>query len=227
LNLPCIKIAGDQAKSLRKYSSACSVASLSSSYGLNKDKLAWKTLLETHFPKLARNNSPALYTRIYRADKDWLLQINQLNKAKRESVNNRVNWRKRDFSTVKSLFNIIPQIDADLALPRATKRWLMYQLSNTSTVEKFSQKLPLSSLFLSRYAESISDYQIRRITHQLFTNRHPHITRRWYLIRAAGLSDERMTTITRRFLEELGETLPPFGFESLSNFKTFQTHKNG
>lgn len=223
--IECIEIAGDQAKTFRKYDSVLSVLSKYSLSRLNKDKVAWRTLLKTHAPKIARNNSPALYTRIYRADKDWLLQINDLNKAKRESVNNRVNWCKRDFVTVKLLFLILPNIDADLSQPRATKRWLMFQLSNTSTVEKYSHKLPLTSMFLNRYAESISEYQIRRITYQLLTNRHPYIARRWYLLRASGLSEQRMTTTTRHFLEGLSEMLPSFGFNTFPLQKLNQVNK--
>tara|TARA_R110001583_G_scaffold195405_1_gene372889 strand:+ start:17079 stop:17957 length:879 start_codon:yes stop_codon:yes gene_type:complete len=207
----CIGFASGQAKSLRKHDSVSSFATSLPTPLLDSDKLAWERLLEKQTPKFARNMSPALYTRLYRADRDWLLQINEAHKAKRIPVNNRVNWRKRDFATVRSLFGIIPRIDEGLSLPRSTKRWLMFQLSNTSTVEKFAQKLPITSMFLERYAESVSEYQIRRITHQLFTNPHSFITRRWFLLRASGLSEERMTEITRRFLAELGESLPPFG----------------
>ena len=63
--------------------------------------------------------------------------------------------------------------------------------------------MPLPLLFLNRYAESVTEYQIRRITYQLLTNPHRHITRRWFLIRAAGLSDARITLITKLFLNGL------------------------
>ncbi|MDU0355780.1 TnsD family Tn7-like transposition protein [Paraglaciecola aquimarina] len=166
-----------------------------------------RSKLKKQSSKIARSRIQALYTKLYRADRGWLLQINEVHKAKRVYVNNRVNWRKRNLALVKTLFAIISKIDAGLSLPRATKRWLMFQLSNTPTVEKYSHKLPLTSMTLSRYAESISQYQIRRIT-----NRHPNITRRWFLLHASGLSEERMTNIIRQFLEELNEMLTPFEF---------------
>jgi hypothetical protein len=171
---------------------------------------------------LARNKTPALYSTLYRCDRNWLLAINEQHKLKREPVKSRINWRRRDFAAVKSLFAIIPKIEDDLSLPRSTKRWLMFQLSNTFIVEKFARKLPLTSLFLTRYSESIAEYQIRRITHQLVTNRHPYITRRWYLLRASGLSEVRMTNITRQFLTELSEFLPAFGYPTLG-FETNTT----
>ncbi len=212
--IECIERAAEQPKSFRKRDSFSSSPSTSSQHVLSADKLVWAALLKTQTPKIARSKSPALYTRLYRANREWLLEINEGHKARRVRVNNRVNWHKRDFATVRSLFVIISKIDDDLSLPRATKRWLMFQLSNTSTVEKYSHKLPLTSMFLTHYAESISEYQIRRITYQLLTNRHPHITRRWYLLRASGLSEERMTAITKQFLKGLGEILPPFGFKA-------------
>jgi hypothetical protein len=36
-----------------------------------------------------------------------------------------------------------------------------------------------------------------------------------------------MTDSTKQFMEELGEMLPPFGFESFSNFKTLFARTNG
>jgi hypothetical protein len=217
--IECIERAAERPKSFRKRDSFSSSPSTSSQHVLSADKLVWAALLKTQTPKIARSKSPALYTRLYRANREWLLEINEGHRAKRVTVNNRVNWRKRDFAIVKTLFRIIPKVDLDLSLPRATKRWLILQLNNTSMVEKYARKLPLTSLFLSRYAESISQYQIRRITYQLLTNRHPYITRRWFLLRASGLSEERMTVLTKQFMEDLGEMLPPFDLESLSNFK--------
>ena len=62
----------------------------------------------------------------------------------------------------------------------------MYELTNTSTVEKYAHKIPLTSLFLNRYAESVTEYQTRKITHQLLANPYRYITRGWFLMRAAG-----------------------------------------
>ncbi|MDU0353757.1 TnsD family Tn7-like transposition protein [Paraglaciecola aquimarina] len=210
--LECIKMAGAKSKYLRTYDSVSTFSTTSSSNEVKEDKSVWKALLKVYTPKVARRHSAAMYARLYRADRDWLLRINEEHKETRITINNRVDWCKRDLAIVKSLFNVITRIDADLSLPRATKRWLMFQLSNTSTIEKYSHKLPLASMFLSRYAESVSEYQVRRITYQLLNNRHPHITRRWFLLRASGLSEERMTSITRQFLEDLNEMLPTFDF---------------
>ncbi|MEI8650411.1 TnsD family Tn7-like transposition protein [Paraglaciecola sp. Hal342] len=170
---------------------------------LNEYKANWLHCLQTQSPKFARASHPALYTRIYRADRQWLIATNKQYRVKRPAPSDNVDWEKRDVNTTKSLFRVIYSSEDDLSRPRASKRWLMYQLPNTSTVEKYIRKMPLTLLFLNRYAESVTEYQIRRITYQLLTNPHRHITRRWFLIRAAGLSDARITLITKLFLNGL------------------------
>tara|TARA_R110000744_G_scaffold8737_3_gene28665 strand:- start:524 stop:1522 length:999 start_codon:yes stop_codon:yes gene_type:complete len=70
----------------------------------------------------------------------------------------------------------------------------------------YIRKIPLTLLFLNRYAGSVTEYQIRRITYQLLTNPHRYITRKWFLLRAAGLSDERLTTMTKQFLNSIGSS---------------------
>ncbi|WP_339769935.1 TnsD family Tn7-like transposition protein [uncultured Paraglaciecola sp.] len=198
----CINNAAIQAKSLRKYDSVSILVTLSSGLS-NQYKENWLRCLQTQSPKFARASHPALYTRIYRADRQWLIATNKQYRVKRPAPSDNVDWEKRDVNTTKSLFRVIYSSEDDLSRPRASKRWLMYQLPNTSTVEKYIRKMPLTLLFLNRYAESVTEYQIRRITYQLLTNPHRHITRRWFLIRAAGLSDARITLITKLFLNGL------------------------
>jgi hypothetical protein len=206
----CINRANNHPKSFRKYDSV-PVGLQASSASLNLHKSQWLSELKRHSPNCARANRPALYTQLYREEKVWLLAANKKHKAKRQWPSERVDWHKRDLAAVKSLFRVIDSIDDDLSQPRATKRWLMHQLANTATVEKYLCKLPLTARFLECYSESVSQYQIRRITCQLITNPHPHITRRWFLLRAAGLSEERMTLCTKRFVSDLNDVLPAFG----------------
>jgi penicillin-binding protein-related factor A (putative recombinase) len=209
--IECVKCAAGQPKSLRKHDSVSSIITLPTSI-LNTDQSTWLNLLQTQSSKNARTSKQALYTRLYRADSKWLVKANTAHKVKRKLPSCRANWKQRDSVTVKSLFRIIYITENDLSLPRASKRWMMYQLTNTSTVEHFAQKLPLTSMFLNRYAESVSEYQIRRLTNALVTSKHSYITRRWFLLRASGLSEERITPETKQFLVTLGDSLPSFGF---------------
>jgi len=205
----CIKSAASSSNKFREVDSVVSNR-CTSTRDLSEQQSEWHRLLQDNAPKLARSLAPAIYTAIYRSDRNWLLSVNKGHKAKRTLPSDRVDWHRRDVSTVKSLFQVIYKTAHNLSIPRQTKRWLMYQLSNTAKIEKYLRKLPMTDQFFSRYSETISEYQIRRITRVLLTDKHPYITRRWFLLRASGLSEERMTRTTRLFIEELAYTLPIF-----------------
>jgi hypothetical protein len=212
----CIHSANRQRKSLRKYDSVL-LRTKTDESEVEDYRAQWICLLCNFSPKVAREQQPSLYTKLYRLDKEWLVAVNERHRAKREKPSERVNWHYRDRVIVRSMFRTLYMLDDDLALPRMTKRWLMYQQVNPSTIEKYILKLPLTRAFLDRYSETVTEYQVRRITHQLLNNRHPHITRRWFLLRAAGLSEERMTEVTKRFVIDLGDMLSPFGVFSVGS----------
>ena len=81
-------------------------------------------------------------------------------------------------------------------------KWWLKQTSTSNTLEKNLHKLPLIRCFLEQYCEDISCYQIRRLTKVFIDsnlNRQP--LPQWRILRKAGLSEERMTSETKKFLE--------------------------
>lgn len=61
-------------------------------------------------------------------------------------------------------------------------------------------KLPLVSTFLARYSESISDYQIRRLTRVYISGISQDTSLAdWVVLREAGLSEQRLTEEASRF----------------------------
>lgn len=187
---------------------------------MEKKKVEWLDALESNSIASARKLFPSLYAALYRYDRDWLLKINQSHYTARQSPSDRVNWLKRDMTHARKLLPIIYDIDSNLAQPKASKKWLMSQLQNSAGVEKYIDKLPITKKCLSRYAETVSDYQIRRVSYQLINNRHPYITRRWFLLRCSGLSEKRITNQTQLFLEAIGEQLPLLGHLPFDDPKT-------
>ena len=84
------------------------------------------------------------------------------------------------------------------------KNWYLFKLEKSATVEKNPEKFPLVQRFFQRYCEDTTDYQIRRITCSLAEYQYPaHRPERWQLLRSSGLSDERITTITEQFMQEV------------------------
>jgi hypothetical protein len=133
---------------------------------LRELKQLWAALVKQYGPKKARysnNESYNLYTKLYRNDKTWLLEINAQNRIARENKNYRVNWAKRDFSTAKQLFGVLYNAD-DIYSPRQSKRWFLSQLSNSTSIEHNIYRLPKCAAFLNSYSETVDEYQSRRLT---------------------------------------------------------------
>lgn len=171
---------------------------------LSPDQIDWKVLIEVVPPKAARLLNKALYARLYRNHYDWLMHINSLFHAEKVVVNNRVDWPQRDRQIAQNLRRVCKNLSEDLNAPHLSRTFLIHQLENRATVEKNLHRLPRSSHLLALYSESTDEYQARRLTRtylDMLKNK-KHI-KRWSLLRAAGLSDERMTDIVSKLLEEI------------------------
>ena len=171
---------------------------------LSRDQIAWERLLEQNHPKGARQKNQALYARLYRQHRDWLLQIDSANRAENKPVNKRVNWPIRDRQTAKELRDIYRTLSEDLYVPHLSKTFLIHQLKHRATVEKNLYRLPRCSALLSFYSESTDEYQARRLTRTYLEMKEKGLEiKRWFLLREAGLSDERMTDTVLALLREI------------------------
>jgi len=169
----------------------------------------WLDLVQNHGVKPARHLQTALYAWLYRNDKDWLLQINQNFQQKFIPQGTKIDWHKRDLLYVKQLIQLKNTLIWDLDSPRHSVKWWLKQTSNSNTLEKNLHKLPLIRYFLERYCEDISCYQIRRLTNVFidsYLNRQP--LPQWRILRKAGLSEERMTSETKKILENIIHEFP-------------------
>lgn len=175
--------------------------------GLTQDQKDWLKMLEDRRPKTARAANPALYARLYRYDRLWLKQVNQaqprVNVVTRKP---RVDWRRRDLHYLTKLREILRFLRAHPRGPRQSQTYLLKQLGKSSTLEKKLNRLPRTKRLLERYAESVPEYQVRRLRvawQELQRNfEHPP---RWRLIRIAGLSEIRLTHEARDYLNGLEE----------------------
>ena len=171
---------------------------------LNLKRGDWLKLVSAHGAKVARRMDGALYARLYRNDRFWLLDANKQHQRKRELPKKRIDWSKRDKKIVRELLRINLQLVDSLDSPRQSRNWFLSKLSHSATIEKNPAEFPLINRFFQRYCEDITDYQIRRITCALVRYQYPaHKPERWQLLRYTGLSDERLTPITERFLQEV------------------------
>ncbi|MAD53812.1 MULTISPECIES: TnsD family Tn7-like transposition protein [unclassified Idiomarina] len=172
-----------------------------------RKRFAWLKAIKNRGVKRARAEGFAgLYTWLYRYDNSWLLGLNAKLKHREPSLAKRVNWDSQDLTTVKMLISIRNQVEPILEGPRRSKNWYLSQLDNKSKLEKNLRKLPKCSLFLHMYSETISDFQIRRMTRVAAKRtQEDEQLKRWDILRSAGLSEERLTQGAREFLSEVLE----------------------
>lgn len=176
---------------------------------LSDDQLKWIQLIQDMSVKLARKHDGALYARLYRNHKDWLLQINQTAIMTPLSLPKpRVDWSIRDGQFMKQLIKIRDELLEDLDSPQWTKKFLIKQLGHVSLIEKNWHFLPLTKAFLERYAESVDCYQIRRLTRTYIRQQTEN---KYYppsvFLRVSGLSEQRLTPEARRFFNNIWEEI--------------------
>lgn len=169
------------------------------------DRKQWLTLLDAgHSAKQARMQcDKALYARLYRRDRDWLLATNKQFHIKQDNHSN-INWRSRDIQYLRLLYLQLAHRDLDLSSPRQSRNWLLKQLPRSSTIEKHLDLLPRCQEFLRRYSENVDEYQIRRITAQIVINKQRHqMQRRWELERSCGLANGRTRPLALAVLNDV------------------------
>ena len=166
----------------------------------------WEALVLQHGVKPARHQATggSLYAWLYRHDRDWLLTFNEQQKRPLKTVNNRVDWHLRDRQLVRHLIRIHLLSENHPVHQRMSATWLLNQLPHKNSVAKKLHKLPLTHQFLVRYAESVTEYQLRRISQFIVESREKHMEiRRWSLFRNVGLSEQRITPDTMKILDSL------------------------
>nr|WP_288500608.1 TnsD family Tn7-like transposition protein [uncultured Pseudomonas sp.] len=179
---------------------------LSSDYNQREwNRSRWLQALERYGgAKAARkNDGGARYAWLYRHDKSWLIAVNQ-SMCSRHGNYSHMDWRSRDKKLVRQLLKIYKVSGEDLSLPRKSRTWFINQLPHRSSVEHHLKQLPLCNLFLERYAESVDEYQIRRITRaKLDDLRIGRASKVWELKRCCGLDNSNLSPLVNRFIELL------------------------
>jgi hypothetical protein len=162
----------------------------------------WLSLIRQKSVKQARSENGALYTKLYRYDREWLLSTNRQFYLSMARKNRRVNWRQRDLATCRQLIKVRNAYKSSFDSPRWSRNWYLSKLEKSAIVEKNIHKMPLTNLFFKRFCEDIPNYQIRRMTKALSCLETEDI-QRWRLLRDAGLSDERLTKDARCLLHKM------------------------
>lgn len=166
----------------------------------------WQKLTLEHGIKAARKVEfgGAVYAWLYRHDRAWLLKFNRQQKQPRELPGFKIDWHQRDLLTIRALRKLPACADLMYKGPRISANYLLSHLPNHSSIEKNLDKLPLVRMYLQRYTETITEYQLRRLATTCAGFYEDGVElKQWVALRKAGLSKERFTTDTQRVLNEL------------------------
>ena len=139
---------------------------------------------------------------------DWIQKINKSalvpGKEQRTNPELKADWHRRDLVAIRQLRKLLQEIAPSYAGPRLSANFLLCKLQQSSTIEKNLDKLPLVRMFLQRYTETITEYQIRRLTNTCAEmQRQGEPLKKWLVMRKAGLSQERLRPDAQTVLNEL------------------------
>lgn len=142
-----------------------------------------------------------IYSWLFRFDKTWLQK--HIPARAGSSAGRSINWKKRDRDLVKKLIRIRNQSDENLGLPRMTQTWFIAQANVSWGVESHLTKMPLCNSFFVKYAESIDEYQIRRVLAIMVDciKSRKAIPRAYEIERTAGLNKHRSRPAVRLVLD--------------------------
>lgn len=150
-----------------------------------------------------KTNGARIYAWLYRHEREWLGR-NSPPRKKVHALTGRVEWHQRDRYFVKQLIGSNKISRGNLNLPRKTRAWYFNKFQQRAMLEKNLNKLPLCRMFLDKYAESIEQYQKRRIyrvAKDLFRQDSP--LKKWVILRKAGLRTDKLTVEVKHWLEQV------------------------
>ena len=143
--------------------------------------------------KRLRMRLPALYTQLYRHDREWLRANQPTRKLAPSRPNCRVDWQERDARLAQLIPGAATRIrEAGSGRPRQiTLPSVGKELGHLALLEKCLKNLPLTAQAVAAVTETRSEFALRRI--RWATSRCCEdgvCPARWQLIRRAGLRPE-------------------------------------
>ncbi|MEF1290612.1 transposase, partial [Vibrio sp. M260118] len=97
---------------------------------------------------------------------------------------------------------VVERLDTVIDGPRRSKNFLLKQLDDYGSVSKKLNLLPLLSLTVNRYQESVFEFQARRLVMAVIAkSKKGSGMSRWKLMRSASLPKERILPIVDDLLD--------------------------
>ncbi|XLZ68733.1 TnsD family Tn7-like transposition protein [Massilia sp. SR12] len=146
------------------------------------------------------------YMWLYRNDREWHLDALAQRKVLSTPHQNRLNWDGRDEILADKIGQLAKELIAGHHQQRITSSYLALQTGVVATVEKCASKLPLTLAALGAAAESVEDFQHRRVEQIVSEmNGKGQVLKRWEILRRAGLKEPLNSHLELRLRQLLGE----------------------
>ena len=139
--------------------------------------------------KELRALNPALYARLYRADRMWLVEWQAAAEGRRRK-STRVNWVERDLDAERAVRETATAMLAATPPQRASRGRILKATGIHALVAHRAVKLPRTCAALDEVCEAIEDFQVRRLTYVL--SQSPlEVASKWEVLRRAGVQPYR------------------------------------
>lgn len=143
-----------------------------------------------------RKMHPAIYTYLYRYDRNWL-EINSPKPSSRKAINKRVDWAQRD----EELLEKVMKATADLLartenLRRITIKALGDETGELALLERQLHKMPKTRAFVDSVSENEAEFRNRRVQCVIKRmKKKGEPIRKWRLIREVGIKKKFISEI--------------------------------
>lgn len=154
-----------------------------------ENRRIWMTLIDSHPNKsvtILRGSNNALYSWLYRNDKEWLLVHSP--RIKRIAAPSKVNWYKRDKQVLDEVKRAISRLRECEKPVFINKSQVGKNIGKLGLIEKHLDKLPQTREYLNKNLETREAFQLRRVEWacQKLMMANEDIME-WKIVRLAGL----------------------------------------
>jgi Tn7-like transposition protein D/TniQ len=163
--------------------------------------------LQQQYPNLTKTElrklAPAIYTQLYRHDRDWL-KGNSPALQQPKATNERVDWVNRDLEVLDRVKLAVAAMLKAEKPQRLTISGIGKAIGLLALLEQHLDLMPMTGDYLATVMESIEDFQIRRIRWamgELDRRREPLVS--WRVMRLAGLGGNISDRVQRALEEDV------------------------
>jgi hypothetical protein len=159
----------------------------------NADRQAWEETAADHSDlgkKALRAIAPALYARLYRNDRAWLLAW-RAKRLQRPAVARRIDWQQRDLELEPRVRQQVAQILKEAPPRRASRHHVLGLLGLLAMMTHRAALLPRTSAALEELCETVEAYQLRRLESVLSQEGRLN-TPNWRALREARIQPDRL-----------------------------------